>query len=211
MQEREIDRLGGSVPVKVNVRILATTNRDLPSEVARGAFREDLYFRLNVVALRVPPLRERPGDIAPLADHFTRRYAEVNGLPPRPLSRAAHLRLAGYAWRGNVRELENTIHRAVLLAQGPEIEAEAVEIGSPSVPKSAAPAPATQAGISSLVGRRMEEVERDLILETLVHTLGNRTHAATILDISIRALRNQLRDYAAQGLAVPPPAAGIAA
>src|SRR6516164_465594 len=93
LQEREIDRLGGAAPVRVNVRILATTNRDLPVEVQRGTFREDLYFRLNVVSLRIPPLRERPGDIAVLAEHFARRYAEVNGLSFRPLSREALLRL----------------------------------------------------------------------------------------------------------------------
>jgi DNA-binding NtrC family response regulator len=207
LQEREIDRLGGAAPVKVNVRILATTNRDLPAEVQRGTFREDLYFRLNVVSLRIPPLRERPGDIAGLAEHFARRYAEVNGLPFRPLSREALLRLGSHSWRGNVRELENAIHRAVLLAEGDLIGIEAIELGPP------APAvhSAGSGGVASLVGRRVEEVERDLIIETLGHTLGNRTHAATILGISIRALRNKLRDYAAQGVAVPPPAAGVAA
>jgi two-component system, response regulator FlrC len=207
LQEREIDRLGGAAPVRVNVRILATTNRDLPAEVQRGAFREDLYFRLNVVSLRIPPLRERPGDIAALADHFARRYADVNGLPLRPLSREALLRLASHAWRGNVRELENVIHRAVLLADGAEIGIAAIELGPPA----ALASPAAIGGITSLVGRRMEEVERDLIIGTLGHTLGNRTHAATILGISIRALRNKLRDYAAHGVAVPPPAAGVAA
>jgi two-component system, response regulator FlrC len=208
IQEREIDRLGGAAPVRVNVRILATTNRDLPGEVARGTFREDLYFRLNVVSLRIPPLRERPGDIAVLAEHFARRYAEVNGLPYRPLSPLALARLGSHAWRGNVRELENTIHRAVLLAEGTTIGPDAIELG----PQSQTPAsPAIPGGISGLVGRTMQEVERDLILETLGHTLGNRTHAATILGISIRALRNKLRDYAAQGMPVPPPGAGVAA
>ena len=207
LQEREIDRLGGAAPVRVNVRILATTNRDLMAEVQRGAFREDLYFRLNVVSLHIPPLRERPGDIAALADHFARRYADVNGLPFRPLSREALLRLTSHAWRGNVRELENVIHRAVLLADGPAIGIEAIELGS----SGASAQPAVAGGITSLVGRRMEEVERDLIIETLGHTLGNRTHAATILGISIRALRNKLRDYAAHGVAVPRPAAGVAA
>ena len=207
LQEREIDRLGGSAPVRVNVRILATTNRDLMALAQRGAFREDLFFRLNVVSLRIPPLRERPGDIAALADHFVRRYAEVNDLPLRPLSREAVLRLTSHSWRGNVRELENAIHRAVLLAEGPAIGIEAIELG---VPATSVSLPAT-GGIAALVGRRMEEVERDLIIETLGHTLGNRTHAATILGISIRALRNKLRDYAAQGIAVPPPAAGVAA
>jgi two-component system, response regulator FlrC len=209
LQEREIDRLGGGAPVKVNVRILATTNRDLPAEVQRGTFREDLYFRLNVVSLRIPPLRERPGDIAALAEHFVRRYAEVNGLPFRPLSREALLRLGSHSWRGNVRELENAIHRAVLLAEGDLIGIEAIELGPPAT--AVQPARAGAGGVASLVGRRMEEVERDLIIETLGHTLGNRTHAATILGISIRALRNKLRDYAAQGVAVPPPAAGVAA
>jgi DNA-binding NtrC family response regulator len=207
LQEREIDRLGGAAAVKVNVRILATTNRDLMAEVQRGAFREDLYFRLNVVSLHIPPLRERPGDIAALAEHFARRYADVNGLPFRPLSREAMLRLTSHGWRGNVRELENVIHRAVLLADGAAIGIEAIELGS----SAASMQPMAGGGITSLVGRRMEEVERDLIIETLGHTLGNRTHAATILGISIRALRNKLRDYAAHGVAVPRPAAGVAA
>ncbi|HTN10281.1 MAG TPA: sigma-54 dependent transcriptional regulator [Acetobacteraceae bacterium] len=208
VQEREIDRIGGNGPVRVNVRILATTNRDLLAEIAAGRFREDLYFRLNVVALRIPPLRERPGDVATLAEHFARRYAEVNALPYRPLTRAALQRLAAHGWRGNVRELENTLHRAVLLAHGDSIDLDAIELapGSPAAAPAAAPP-----GIAGLVGRRMEEVERDLIVETLTHTLGNRTHAATILGISIRALRNKLRDYSAQGVAVPPPAAGVAA
>jgi DNA-binding NtrC family response regulator len=213
LQEREIDRLGGAAPVRVNVRILATTNRDLATEAARGGFREDLYFRLNVVSLHVPPLRERPGDVAALAEYFARRYAEVNGLAYRPVSRAAQALLLAHGWRGNVRELENTIHRAVLLAGGEEIGAEAIELGAPTTRAAASgPAAATRGGgIAGLVGRRMEEVERDLILETLGHTLGNRTHAATILGISIRALRNKLRDYAAHGAAVPPPPAGVAA
>jgi DNA-binding NtrC family response regulator len=224
VQEREIDRLGGSAPVKVDVRILATTNRDLLAEVRRGTFREDLYFRLNVVSLRIPSLRERPGDIAPLAEHFARKYAEVNGLPFRPLTSDALLRLNAYGWRGNVRELENAMHRAVLLASGSEIGVEAIELGQSDGSGDAHAASAgmgTQggpraggagaAGIASLVGRKMDEVERDLIIETLGHTLGNRTHAATILGISIRALRNKLRDYAAQGVAVPPPTAGVAA
>ena len=205
IQEREIDRLGGDKPVRVNVRILATSNRDLLSEAAAGRFREDLYFRLNVVSLRVPPLRERPGDVAAMAEHYVRHYADVNGLPHRPLSRLAQARLMGHPWRGNVRELENAMHRAVLLATGDEIDAEALEV----TPAAGSPAPAAMGGVAGLVGRTMDAVERDLILETLTHTLGNRTHAATILGISIRALRNKLRDYAATGSAVTPP--GMAA
>jgi DNA-binding NtrC family response regulator len=206
IQEREIDRVGGSAPVRINVRILATSNRDLPAEAAAGRFREDLYFRLNVVGLRIPPLRERPGDIVALADHFATHYADLNGMPARPISPAARLMLGAHAWRGNVRELENILHRAVLLAQGPEIGPDAIEL-----PGGQAPAAPAAAGPEGFVGRRMEDVERDLILHTLSHTFGNRTHAATMLGISIRALRNQLKDYAQAGIAVPPPQAGVAA
>ncbi len=205
IQEREIDRVGGATPVRVNVRLLATTNRDLPGEIKAGRFREDLYFRLNVVSLRIPDLAERPGDIIPLAEHFTRHYAQINGISFRPLGNDARARLLAGAWRGNVRELENTIHRAVLLASGSEIDADAIEITG------VAPASSTLGNNQMFAPRTMDEVERDLILQTLGHTFGNRTHAATILGISIRALRNKLRDYSAQGLAVPPPQAGVAA
>jgi DNA-binding NtrC family response regulator len=215
IQEREIDRLGGTQPVKVDVRILAATNRDLAQEVARGRFREDLYFRLNVVRLRIPPLRERPADILPLAEHFARRYADANGLPRRGFSPAARAALLAHPWPGNVRELENAVHRAVLLAEGEEIGAEAIELGDGAAPAGAAPAappaatpaaapsaPATP--VTALVGRRVEEVERALILETLSHCLGNRTRAAEMLGISIRTLRNKLNEYRGLGLAVPP-------
>lgn len=219
VQEREIDRLGGSGPVRVNVRILATTNRDLLEDVAAGRFREDLYFRLNVIALRIPPLRERPADIAALADHFARKYAEVNGVPYRRLTLDAFARLSASPWRGNVRELENTIHRAVLLATGDEIDAEAVgALASPSNKTSASvtgaavvPSHCGSGSVAGLVGRRMDDVERDFIIQTLHHTLGNRTHAATILGISIRALRNKLHEYTAQGMSVPAPGAGVMA
>lgn len=217
LQEREIDRLGGSAPVKIDARIIATTNRDLADAVRAGQFREDLFFRLNVITLAVPSLRDRPADIPTLAGHFTRYYASANGLPYRPLDEDA-LRLLGlHPWRGNVRELENTMHRAVLLAQGSSITPAAIELE----PLSSAPsklraqeanltAPASSA-VAALVGRPMRDVERALILQTLTHTLGNRTHAATILGISIRALRNRLREYAREGAAVPPPGTGYPA
>jgi formate hydrogenlyase transcriptional activator len=129
LQEREFERLGGTRTIRSDARLIAATNRDLSAMVEEQKFREDLFYRLNVVSLRVPPLRERPGDVAALAEYFARRYAEVNGLPYRPLSRVALLRLAAHGWRGNVRELENTIHRAVLLADGDEIDQSAVELG----------------------------------------------------------------------------------
>ena len=199
IQEREIDRLGGSAPVHVDVRILATSNRDLVAEIDARRFREDLYFRLNVVSLRLPPLRERPADIPALAAHYAQHYAELNGLSPKTLSPAILARLGALAWRGNVRELENTMHRAVLLAGDDEIGPDALEGVQTPTADAARPAP------SGFVGRRMEEVERELILQTLSHTFGNRTHAAVMLGISIRALRNKLRDYMQAGVAVPPP------
>ncbi len=199
IQEREIDRVGGSAPVRVDVRILATSNRDLCAEIEARRFREDLYFRLNVVNLRLPALRERPADIPALATHYARHYAELNGISVRPLSQASHRLLAVQKWRGNVRELENTMHRAVLLADGDEIEPEAIELPGNTREQAAC---ANDAGF---VARRIEDVEREAILQTLSHTLGNRTHAAVILGISIRALRDKLRDYAQAGVAVPPP------
>jgi two-component system response regulator FlrC len=215
LQEREIDRVGGSAPVKVDVRIIATTNRNLEEEVRKGTFREDLFFRLNVVTLRLPSLRERPLDIEALASHFIKKYSELNCLPERPLSEAAKRMLVAHAWRGNVRELENTMHRAVLLASGTEVGPEAVLLSNapamadPSASVAASAAVAAQAAIQGstqgLVGRTMADVERDLIIDTLHHCLGNRTHAANILGISIRTLRNKLRQYLDEGFAVPPP------
>src|ERR1700744_5320038 len=122
LQEREIDRVGGAKPVKVDIRVIATSNRDLAQAVKEGTFREDLLYRLNVVNLRLPPLRERPGDILALAEHFARKYAAANGMPERPLAALARRRLVGHRWPGNVRELENAMHRAVLLSSSDEIE-----------------------------------------------------------------------------------------
>src|SRR5215208_1579371 len=126
IQERVIDRVGGAKPVPVDIRILATSNRNLAEEVKRGSFREDLLYRLNVVNLKIPALRDRPQDVLELAQHFARIYAQANGMPLRPLSADARRQLVVNRWRGNVRELENTIHRAVLLASGPEIGPEAI-------------------------------------------------------------------------------------
>ncbi len=211
LQEREIDRVGGSKPVKVNIRVIATSNRDLVEAVASGDFREDLLFRLNVVNLKIPPLRERRQDIRALADHFAKLYAEVNDVDFRPISTTAGEMLLNYGWQGNVRELENTIHRAVLLAQGTEIGADAILLpdGTAPVPGHGSDAPAqggTENGEdTSLVGKTVAEVERVLIIDTLRHCLGNRTHTANILGISIRTLRNKLNQYQADGTQVPSP------
>ena len=204
IQEREIDRVGGGKPVPVDLRLIATSNRDLDRAAAEGAFREDLLFRLSVLTLRLPPLRERPQDIAALARHLAAKLARANGLPERPLGESAIARLRVQSWRGNVRELENCIHRAVVLASGPTIEAADIEPGGRAARPQGEPAPA-------LVGRTLAEVERLLIVDTLRHTLGNRTHAASILGISIRTLRNKLREYGDAGHAVPPPAGDRAA
>ena len=206
VQEREIDRVGGQRPVKVDIRLIATSNRDLEAEVAAGRFREDLFFRLNVVSIDLPALRHRPADILPLARHFAARYARLNDLPHRPLGAEAAAQLRQHGWKGNVRELENCIHRAVLLASGGEIGPEAVVLQGTSASARAA---AASAG-GGQIGRTVAEVERDLILDTLRHTLGNRTHAATILGISIRTLRNKLHQYNGDGLTVPPPSGGMA-
>ena len=204
IQEREIDRVGGLQPIKIDIRLIATSNRDLEAEVRNGNFREDLYFRLNVVNLRVPPLRERPKDIELLAEFFAKKYAEVNGVPVRPLSPEVREILLRHSWRGNVRELENTMHRAVLLSRGPMIGPESVML---STFKTAETEPGATAIASKvkLVGRTVADVERDLILETLNHCLGNRTHAANILGISIRTLRNKLQQYRQEGASVPIP------
>jgi DNA-binding NtrC family response regulator len=220
IQEREIDRVGGTKPVKVDIRIIATSNRDLAEAVRHGTFREDLLYRLNVVNLRLPALRERPKDIRALAHHFARKYAEANGVPYRAVSSQTERLLLSHPWKGNVRELENTLHRAVLLAGGPEIGPEAIRLpdgtqvggGQPVIAGGPAAAHDSQiqgamaqagAATRSLVGRTVSDVERDLILDTLDHCLGNRTHAANILGISIRTLRNKLREYSDAGLSVP--------
>ena len=227
IQERVIDRVGGTKPVKVDIRIIATSNRDLARAVSEGTFREDLLYRLNVVNLRLPSLRERPGDIAVLADHFVKKYAAANGVAARPLSAEAKRAVTAHRWPGNVRELENAMHRAVLLATGMEIDVEAIRLpdgrplevdASASAAASAMDAgPAARAAQAadavtrSFVGQTVAAMEKTLILDTLTHCLGNRTHAANILGISIRTLRNKLNEYADEGTAIPAPQSGVSA
>ena len=215
IQERVIDRVGGTRPVPIDIRIIATSNRNLAEAVREGSFREDLLFRLNVVNLKIPPLRERPADVIELAEYFIRKYAAANGTPTRMLAQEVRRTLTLNYWPGNVRELENTMHRAVLMASGTEIGPEAIltpdgtridqQKSAPAVAHAAFAAEQVSRG---LVGRTVAEVERDLILETLKHCLGNRTHAANVLGISIRTLRNKLNEYSADGVPVPPPGGG---
>jgi len=215
IQERVIDRVGGGKPVPVDIRIIATSNRNLAEAVRAGTFREDLMFRLNVVNLKIPALRDRPADISELATYFVKKYSEANGLPVRPLSSEARRALSVNRWPGNVRELENTLHRAVILSTGAEIGVDGIlSPDGARLDSSRGTGVAEQAALAAeqvtrnLVGRTVAEVERDLILETLRHCLGNRTHAANILGISIRTLRNKLNEYSADGAPIPPPHGG---
>jgi DNA-binding NtrC family response regulator len=213
IQERVIDRVGGSRPVPVDIRIIATSNRDLAQAVRERSFREDLLYRLNVVNLKIPALRDRPADVLALAEHFAHKYAESNGLPSKQLSAEARRQLVAHRWPGNVRELENTMHRAVLLTTEDEIGAEAMRMPDgtlidemAAVGNPAALAAATAEAVTrGLVGRTVAQVEQDLIIDTLQHCLGNRTHAANILGISIRTLRNKLKQYGDEGVRVPAP------
>jgi DNA-binding NtrC family response regulator len=204
IQEREVDRIGGRAPVRLNVRIIATTNKDLEQEVTRQTFREDLYFRLNVVSVHVPSLRERPRDIPALAEHFIEKYGGIHGRAMRQLSPAALSALMVHDWPGNVRELENTIHRALVLTTDAVIGPKALEVGRPSVYL-----PPTEAAgkASGFVGRPLYLMEREVIIGTLRATNGNRTRTAFMLGLSIRALRNKINLYSAQGIDVPPSTA----
>jgi len=229
LQEREITRVGSNNAVKVDVRIIATSNRDMAESIKKGEFREDLYFRLNVVNIELPSLRERPKDIITLGQFFADKYAEANGVVKKKLSTQSQAKLQNYGWRGNIRELENTMHRAILMSMEDEIEADAIHLadgematGAPVTAGRNAPDPAGVGGAASkpageanvtnlrnpgavetLVGRKIADVERDMIINTLEHTLGNRTHAANILGISIRTLRNKLNQYKDDGIDVP--------
>ncbi len=190
LQEGEVDRVGGAYPVKVDVRVLATTNRDVAKEVAAGRFREDLYFRLNVIPVHLPPLRQRKGDVRLLAEHFLREFVERYKRPISGFDEGVWEALEAYSWPGNVRELRNVIERAVLLARGPKITLR--DIFPPELRPSTA--------VKDLSVRPLKEMEREMILKALQVARGNRTRAAEILGISVRTLRNKLQAYREAGL-----------
>jgi len=224
LQEREFERVGGNRTIKVNVRIVATSNRDLLSYVEKGDFRQDLYYRLNVFPVHVPALRERVEDIPVLAEHFLRRFARKHGVKVTGFADSARSAMKSYRWPGNVRELQNTVERAVILSEsGRPVAAAALglpgdsmrfdtpaslllataEAEAAAAPASALPeaaSPGFTDGTGSVL--RLDELEKQAILAALRQTAGNRTQAATALGISIRTLRNKLQEYRDAGEAV---------
>ncbi|MFZ5471047.1 MAG: sigma-54-dependent transcriptional regulator [Myxococcota bacterium] len=192
LQEGELERLGGTQTVKVDVRLVAATHKDLRREVAEGRFREDLYYRLHVVEVRIPPLASRREDVPLLANHFLRHFAGKNGKAVRAFSSEAMSVLENYAWPGNVRELEHAVERAVVLSRG-----EVVDVGD--LPETVRNGPVGSAGLLVIpIGTPMEEVERRVIHETLRHTHGDKTMAARLLGIAARTIYRKLEREAAE-------------
>ena len=191
LQEREITKIGGSDEIAIDVRIICITNRNLQEEVKKGGFREDLYYRLNVIPIEVPPLRERQGDLEALEEHFIAKYNKENGYTVPGIKPEAAARLKAHGWPGNVRELENVIQRAVVFAKNQEIAVEHLRLDGAQKPA---------AGDAGLIpGMSVADAERILIIKTLEACGDNRTRAAEMLNISIRTLRNKLHEYKLQG------------
>ncbi len=205
LEEEEFERVGGTTTMRVDVRVIATTNRDLPAEIADGRFREDLYYRLHVLPLELSALRDRPEDVLPLAEYFADRYARQNGRQTPSFDAGAIERLSEWSWPGNVRELENTIQRAVVLLSGNTIGEGDLAFG-PAGPKPArCEEPESEMdpeeALSELIAnRRMADVERVAILATLECTNGNKTEAARRLGLTARTLSNKLKLWRAEGL-----------
>lgn len=202
--EQRFTRIGGDAFVPFQARLIASTSMDLEAAVQAGSFRADLLVRLGLVRVEVPALRARGDDIAELARHFAERLAEADGIDPRGFSDEALALLGRYGWPGNIRELEDCVHRAVLLASGARIEASDLvrSDGTRLIELEAAEPDRFQ--IQGLVGRTVEEVERELILQTLERCHGNRTSASNILGISVRTMRNKLRTFIEAGIPVSP-------
>jgi transcriptional regulator with PAS, ATPase and Fis domain len=197
LEERQVMRVGGSELIDVDFRLIAATNRDLEKEVADGRFREDLYYRLKVVTLRIPPLRERPSDIPPLLEHFLVQFCQEHGKPPKVLSTDALELLSRYSWPGNVRELKNVMESAVIFHQ----EGEITVADLPAEVRDSSTLSAAGAPVQSVVGepRTMAVIERQAILETLGRTGGHRARAADILGIGLRTLQRKLKEYKDEG------------
>jgi two-component system response regulator FlrC len=207
LQEREVERVGGKKPVALDIRLIATSNRDMADAVARGILREDVYYRLNVFPLLIPALRQRPADILPLARHFLAEHGGRSGRPGLQLSPAAESVLTAHAWPGNVRELENVMQRAVIFAAGEVVEADALHLTTALAPPAVAqPAVAAPVAISAGVltnGQKpdnMRDLEREHILDTLAALGGSRKLAGERLGMSERTLRYKLKQYRDAGL-----------
>ncbi|NOX35009.1 MAG: sigma-54-dependent Fis family transcriptional regulator [Deltaproteobacteria bacterium] len=193
LQEKVVDRVGGIEPVDVDVRVIATTNRDAKEAVGKGDFREDLFYRLNTIPLVIPPLKDRKGDLEILCEFFVQKYCKIDGRNVKGLTKEALSLLDRHPFSGNVRELENIIHRAVLLADSDLIEPEDLMIDRKESMDDMQEKEAGQ-GFGSVPGS-IKEMEQKMIFKTLDQTEGNRTHAAKILGISVRTLRNKLHEY----------------
>ncbi len=194
IQEREVDRVGGISPVKVDVRVVATTNRDMSEVVEKGEFREDLYYRLNVIPVVIPPLRKRWDDIAPLSEYFIEKFNKIDGRNVKCLTKEAVDLLLSLKFKGNVRELENIIQRAVILSGSETISAENLFIDD-KISQTSEDFTPKQSLSDDILASPLKDVERKMIFHTLDKTGGNRTHAAKILEISVRTLRNKLNEY----------------
>ncbi|MGD2115299.1 MAG: sigma-54 dependent transcriptional regulator [Acidobacteriota bacterium] len=197
LEERKIMRVGGSELFEVDFRLIAATNRDLEKEVAEGRFREDLYYRLKVVTLEIPPLRQRPGDIPLLAESFLARFCEDHGKEPKRFTHEALDALSRHAWPGNVRELKNEIEALVVFHQGEEIRLRDLSYDL----RSGGGAPAGEGRVQPRTGpaKTMDEIERQAILETLERTDGHRAEAARLLEIGLRTLQRKLKEYRERG------------
>ncbi|MBC7690459.1 MAG: sigma 54-interacting transcriptional regulator [Methylotenera sp.] len=212
IQEGEVDRIGGRKPIPVDVRIIATTNRNLSDCVKDGTFREDLFYRLNVVNLNMPPLRERLGDVKLVAEHFMNSYAENNGKTLSGMTPEALQILEMHTWPGNIRELENVIERAIITAHdglvcGKDIYIErrhSAKLGgaAASFDILAGDSAAKLDSTGWAPGNTLNDIEKSVILTALTYHSGNRTHTAKALGISIRTLRNKLADYRRDGINV---------
>ena len=207
LEEEEFERVGGSRTLSVDVRVVATTNRNLASEVRAGNFREDLYYRLHVLPIHLHPLRERAGDILPLAQHFVQHHAQQNGRSTPSINPAAQLELQRWSWPGNVRELENVVQRAVVLLQGDTIDVADLSFGplagTGESTQGSDPAVIAKAGPQSAhpqANRPLADIEREAILATLECTGGNKTEAARRLGVSARTLSNKMKLWRQIGL-----------
>jgi transcriptional regulator with PAS, ATPase and Fis domain len=187
LQEKEIDRVGGDKPIPVNFRLIATSNRDMQEAIRDKIFREDLYFRLNVITIHLPPLRERPGDIPSLAKHFVEKYARINGIAEPMIHPETLQKLQAYSWPGNVRELENVMHRGVLMTDGGVIKPEHLQLSSRQI--------SGYREMERFVGRSLQDLEKEFVLSTFAYCDRDSMRAAELLGLSLRTFQAKMEDF----------------